>query len=1008
MLSAAKAQDINSLMSRSNQAWQDGEYLKCHQILEQVVTNFENNAASLYGPKFGTIFYRKGLCELKLANMDKRVNKKDASIAWFEKAAKSFEICYTKYPTGAKGMEETINTAHKASLQRWGEANMGMKKYKEAINLYTKFLKERERRDKILPSPGGFNINMALCYFLMEEPNIPKGIEHFETAIKNKAEMRTQDAGIVAAFLALSKAVIAEKNESAMVDFLSKNRADITLAPYQMHEFTPMFLQLAGNALEADMFTAACNLYTLIPGTQEAIHDIKVRIDQLAGRAGIKDGHTTIQLSRLQKGMEKLRDKQRTGDPAEVKVLTAMTYLHDKVGNHRGVYGCLEQLELYYNKSKKREVNLFNLVRVSSVIGEVMTTEHYGSIFLKDFPESDNVENVRRLMLSSLFFGGKYEKSLEVAETQIDKVQKGTEQHDICLFVLGGSHFYLGDFEKAQPYLKQHVEEYPKSKFIMHSEYFQASNLTRLQYWDKAAQLLDAFLAKYPEPSKNIYLPNALYDRANCHFSNSEYDPALVILNRLEDDFSDTMIIDMACNMKGNVFESTNKLEDAEKYYLRALQIAEKRENRIIAGESLSYIIGMLGAEKSGKQANPRIKEAIPYYDKFMKEYTDSPYKPQVVVYGMPPMRKVGREAEGLENLQMMITELAGKKNQAFLEECVNAYSDAFLKIEGNTPAKLKEKYYNFPGINFDDKRTLALLRIALIGVFEEQLQTAVKNKEDDLAVRYEADIKVLFNDLKSQFQPKELTNFVLIRVGDYLREKTSAPKQSLPYYEELLTRSNKGSMEFKALLGIADVMGGSDAESDNRKALTSLERVHSAAKDDPASQEKALYRMVEINDKLEDWAAVNKRARQYLDEKHSRKVAEVSYLFAKSYDERNMTEDALANYGAVYARYTGYISISAPSVKRVMEIMWDRNLEPGAQVGQGDKAIILKKSDRQTAYEEIGSKYIRSTQRIRETNKKITEAEIKIWDDVASLVKEYETSGQVKTMAEIEKERNQ
>ena len=1008
MLGVTKAQDLNTQMSQANQAWEDGLYPQCQQILEKIVKVYGGRAPLLYGPKFGVIHYRKGLCELRLADLDKRANKKEAAEKWFEKAAKSFETCYKKFPNGAKGMAESTNGSHKAALQRWAEASMGLGKYKEAIDLYSKFLAERDRgRDKILPSQGGFYINLAICHFLMEKPKIPKGIEHFETALNNKERMKTQDAGIVAAFLALSQTVIAQKKESAMVDFLNKNRAGITLKPYQMHEFSPVFFKLAGNALEADMFIAAFNLYALIPGTDEAIQDIKVRIDQLAERRGVKDGNTVIELARLKKGMEKLLKQQRSGDPDDAKVLSAMTYLQDQAGNQRGVYGTLEQLELYYNKSKKREDNLFNLVRVSSLIGEILSTEHYGSIFLKDFPESDKVEAVRQLMLSSLFFGGEYEKSLEVAQVLIDKVAKGTEQHDICVFVLGGSHFYLGNFEEAQPFLEQHVKEYPKSKFIMHSEYFQGSNLTRLQYWETAAKLLDGFLAKYPSPSVNIYLPNALYDRANCHFSESEYDPALVLLNRLESEFVSSGVIEMAYNMKGNIFESTDKRDDAEKYYLQALEVAEKRQNTIVAGESLSYIVGMLGAEKIGKKPNPRIKDAIPYYDKFMSEYRNSPYKPQVVVYGMLPMRAVNREEEGLGNLQAMITELAGKKNQAFLEECVNAYSDAFLEVKGNTPAMLKEKYYNFPGIDLSDKRTLALLRIALIGVFEEQLETARKEEEGDLVLRYEADIKVLFNDLKSQFQPKELTNFVLIRVGDYLREKTSAPKQSLPYYNELLARKDKTGMEFKALLGIADVLGGSDAPSDNRKALTSLDRVHSAAKDDPESQEKALYRIIEINDKLEDWEAVNKRARQYLDEKHTRKVAEVSYLFAKSYDERNLTEDALANYGSVYARYTGYIAISAPSVKRVMEIMWDRNLEAGAQIGSGDKAITLQKKDRQAAYEDVGSKYIRSTRRIRETNKKITDAEIAMWDDVADLVKEYETSGQVKTMAQIEEERD-
>ena len=1007
MLGAVQAQDLDTQMSQANKAWQDADYAKCQKILESIIKTYSGRAPVLYGPKFGLIYYRKGLAELKLADIDKRANKPDSSAKWFEQAAKSFETCYKKYPNGAKGMANTTNTSHKASLQRWAEATKGMKQYKEAIQLYEKFLKERDSgRDKMLPTPGGFNINLAICHFLMEKPQIPKGIGYFETAIKNKVKMKTQDAGIVAGFLALSQAVIAQKNEQAMVDFLNKNRADIILDPYKMYEFTPVFMKLASNALEADMYIAAFNLYALIPGTEEAIQDIRVRISQLAERRGIVDGSNRIELARLKKGLEKLRGQKRSGDPYDVQVLAAMAYLHDQANNQRGVFGALEQMELYYNKSKNRENSLFSLVRVSSLVDEILATEHYGSIFLDAFPESDKVESVRSLMLSSLFFGGEYKKSLEVAKVLMEKVTEGTEQHDICLFVLGGSHFYLGNFEEAQPFLKQHVKDYPKSKFALHSEYFQASNLTRLQYWEMAAKLLDEFLSKHKDPQTNIYMPNALFDRATCHFSESEYDPAMKILDRIESEFPQTVVIDMAYNMKGNIFESTGKLEDAEQFYLRALEIAEKRENDIVAGEALSYIVGMLGAEKVGKKPNPRIKEAIPYYDKFLKEYAGSPFKPQVIVYGMPSMRAVGREQEALENLEGMISELAGKKNQAFMEECVNAYSDAFLAMKGNTPAKLKEKYYNFRGIDLGDKRTLALLRIALIGVFEEQLESATKEKNEDLVIRYEADIKVLFADLKSQFQPKDLTNFVLIRVGDYLREKTSAPKQSLPYYEEVLNRKQKGGMEFKALLGIADVMGSSDSPADNRKALTSLERVHSAATDDPESQEKALFRIIEINAGLEEWEAVSTKARQYLEEKHTKKAAEVSFLYANSFDKRGLLEDALANYGLVYARYTGYIAISAPSVKRVLEIMWDRNLAAGSKVGSGDKAITLKKGDRQSAYEEIGSKYISSTRRIYETNKNITDDEKSLWKDVADLVQEYENSGDVKTLAQIKEEK--
>lgn len=1006
-LGSVKAQDLTTYMSQANKAWEARQYDKCQAIFERITTSYGDRAPVLYGPKFGVIWYRKGLCELKLAGIAKRSNNLDNAAKWFEEAAQSFESCYKKFPNGAAGMPQSTNTAHKASLQRWAEAKMGLEEYKEANKFYQKFLAERDKtRDKLLPTPGGFYINLAICHFLMEKPQIPVGIRHFETALKNKRKMRTSDSGIVAAFLALSQAVIIKKNEKAMVDFLNQNRSDITLDPYQMYEFTPMFLKLAGNAMAEEMYIAAFNLYALIPDTEEVIQDIRVRLDQLAGRRGVRDGLRVINADRLKKGLSKMQAKLRAGDPHDVQVLTAMCYLHDQAGNQRGVYGALEQLELYYKKSKKREGNLFNLVRVSSLVGEIFATEHYGSIFIEKFPKSDKVESVRRMMLSSLFFGGEYEKSLEVAKLMIDQLTEGSEQHDICLFVLGGSHFYLGHFDKAQPFLDRHVKEYPKSKFIMHSEYFQGSNLTRLQYWERAATLLDTFLKKYPEDEKNIYLPNALYDRANCHFSESEYQPALELLNRLEENYPDNVVIDMAYNMKGNIFESTGKFENAEEYYILALKTAEKRQNNVVAGEALSYLVGMLGVEKRGpkKAPNPRIKDAVPYYDKFMKGYSDSPFKPQVLVHGMPPMRAVGREQEGLDNLQAIITELAGRERQFYLEECVNAFSKAFLEKKGNTPEQLKELYYNFPGIDLANKRTLALLRIAVIGVYEDELKKA-KNEEDaDLVVKYEAGIKSLFKDLKATFDPKDLTNFVLLRVGDYLREKTSAPKQALPYYEQLLKNEDKfGAM--KARLGIADVMGRLDSPEDNRKAITMLDEVLERAKDDPKTMENALFRQVEIFAKISDWEGCEKKAREYLAAKHTKKTAEVSFLFAVSFDRRNMTEDALAYYGAVFARYMGYVKISAPSTKRVMEILWDRNLAKGDTVGSGDKEQTLKKGDRQAAYEDVGWKYVAATRRIRETNKDMTDTEKEIWDEVAALVKEYESSGQVKTMDQIRAE---
>ncbi len=1010
MFGTVKAQNLQALLSNANTAHKQGDYAACHGILTRVTEKFGKRAPMLYGPKFGVVYYRKGLCELKLAGIAKRARQSADSKKWFEAAATSFEACYTKFPNGAANMPPTKNTAHKQALQRWAETQMGIKNYDEALRLYEKYLAERDpKQDKLQPSIGGFSINLAIGNFLKTEPNIDEGIGKFEQALVNKDKWRTSDAGIIAAFLALSQAVVKQDKESAMVDFLNKNRADLTLEPYQMYEFSPLFFKLAANALEVDMNVAALNLYSMIPSSELILQDIQMRINQLPGRRGIVDGNNTIEVARLTKDLESLKAKISSGDPDDVGILTAMCFLHDKVGNQRGVYGGLQTLERYYSKSSKRETNLYNLVRVSSLIGHIMETEKYGKIFLDTFPESDKAEGVRRMMLISLFFAGEYEKCLEIAEANIDVLPEKTEQHDTCLFVLGGSNFYLGRFDNAESWIDKHIESYPESKFIMHSRYFQASNQTRLQYWGKAAKLLDKFFEDYPDPGVNIYTSIALFDRATCHFSESEYEPALVILTRLEEEFPNSSMIDMAYNLRGNVHESMSDFEDAETYYKRALEVAEQRENDSVAAEALSYLVGMLAAQKGPDKDNPlpRLKDAIPFYDHFMEKYKPTPFKPQVVVHGMAAMKAVGREQEGLDNLQNVITSLAGKERQFFLEESVNAFSDFFLQKEGNTPEMLKDLYYEFPGIDLTNKRVLALLRIAVIGVFEDQLKTlvAAESKEaKEQALKYNAGIKVLFKDLKAEFDPAELTNFVLLRIGDYLRTKTAAPKQALPYYEELLTRKDKFG-EYKARLGIADVLGDSDSLDDNKKAILSLEDVMQRAKDDLQIQEEALFRIVELSGKIGDWAKCETSCRSYLDAKYTKKAAQVSYLFAVSFDKRNMNQDALFYYGNVYNRYRGFILISAPSVQRVMEIMWESDKKAGEQVVVGDKTQTLKMDERQTCYQKIGIPFINGTRPIRETNKDITDEEKALWDSLAALVKKYENSGLIKTMEQVRAE---
>ena len=976
LVTTARAQqgnDLGTLVTNSLTHMNAEEWVKALQLLTEASDRYGKNAATLFGPKFGVVWYRRGFCELKLAK--------------YADAMKSFEKCYRDFPNKGGQVEGGGNPYQARALLKWGEAAQGAEDWQQAIRMYKKFLEERDKsRDKF--PRGAFYINMAICHFKLAK--IPEGIENLEIAIKNKEVFPTPDAGIVAGFQALVSAVIEKREEQALLDFIDKNRAEIIIEPFEMTPYSKLFMKLAADAVNAQMERAAMALYQMVPASEVAIQDLKVRIAQIGTRRGVMDLGRAVSLKEMQDGLAEIEKSVSEGKETEATALAAMAFMHEtKFGNARAAFAAYEQLELYHKKDKeKRENNLYNLVRTSSVIGEVFVTEQYGSIFLKAFPDSKHVPAVRRMMLTSLFYEGEYKKCIEVASVMVDALPAGSLEHDICLHVLGGSYYYEGDYQKAQPLLDEHAEKYAQSKFRQAALYFQASNLSRLQFWGKAAKLLDAFFEAYPDASQNVFFPFALFDRANCHYAENEYEPALEKLNQLEKDFPTAEVMDMAYNLKGNVLQTEEKFDEAETCYKKALELAERRENRGVISEALYYLVAMLGEKMRGKEENPRIKEAVPFADKFWELYPDSPYKTQVAVSQIYAMDAVGRGEEGLERLRDVIGDMASDQGAVGLEEAINSYTKAYL--DKHTPEELKEHYYAFPKIKAGDKPARALLRIAVIGVFEDLLKGS---ESDDDKRNAEAMIKVLFQELKRDFVPKDLSNYILVRLGDYLRTRTSAPREALPYFDEALNRTDK-SYRFPALFGRADVLAGGNQE-ELAKAEGDLRLVFTDS-NDRNEKESALYRIIQVEMNKGEYEKAEKSCMEYLDRdglNFAQHAPQVGMMLAQSFEKRGMINDALSMYLKLWSSQMGLISVSGPAMEAWMKLSWERNL---TAAGEGGKA------DRQGAYEG-GWAYIDLTKRFFD---KMTPSDQELWKKVKALVDEYEKFPGIKTMAEIKAEK--
>ncbi|MGB0992711.1 MAG: hypothetical protein ACPG32_09610 [Akkermansiaceae bacterium] len=585
-------------------------------------------------------------------------------------------------------------------------------------------------------------------------------------------------------------------------------------------------------------------------------------------------------------------------------------------------------------------------------------------------------------MARAFFTKANYAQALELA--QASNYKQGTHGHDTSLFIKAGSHFYLGNFAKAQPLLDKHHDLYPQSKLAMHSMYFQGSNLTRLQKWDDAEVLLKDFLDEYKDPKTNIYYANALYDLANCSYTNNKLQSGIAYTKQIEKMAPNSVVIDMAYALRGNLEESLGNRDTAEIYYKKALKIAENGGNPAVAGESLSYLIGMLGAKRVNRKTNPRILDAIPYLDKMWKHHQNSPYLPQAVVFGRDAMKKAGRGDEQLKMLRAVIAKISQKQDPIFLEECINAYTDAFINDGGNL-TDLEKLYTQFPGLNKEDQRTRSLLKLSLIGEMESQLQSL----DGDKKTKLQATINRNFNQL-AKLSPNDLSNFALLRVGDHLKNNAKDMEAALPFYMEVISRADNFGRN-RARQEVGEILSQSTDPNKRTRGLAILEKICTEALDDSRARAKARYTIIQAHAKAEQWDLLEKQARKFLDEKHTRHAAEVPYLFALSFDKREMRNDALFYYSMVYSRYMGYLKISTPSVHRVCEILWQRNKQKGDTVTAGEeKKLVLQQSDRKSAIS-IGKRFLRTTKRIRTTNKKISDKEKSNWDKLEKLIQEYE-----------------
>lgn len=916
--------------------------------LNEIVTRYgQEDALKTIGPQFGVIWFRKGLCELKLRKWDH--------------AAKSFEICYRDFPNGPSAAGENANVFQKRALLKWGEAAMGAGKWELAVNQFQKFIEERDKATDTF-SQGAFYINVAICNYQLGR--IPAGNLNLEIAISNKTEFPTPDSGIVAGFEALVGATITTRNEQALLDFISKNRGGITFEPYEMGTFSSNVMKLGADAFAAKMPAAALAIYQLVPSSESVIDDLRARIHSLGPLPEISAGGELLVKKELENRLVSAEAAYRGSAATEIVKLAAAAMIHESYGNLRGAHAAYEQLVLHYPDAERREDYLFNLIRLGIAIGEPMEiTAESASSFIQEYPSSANASTVRQLTLLSLFQSGKYQDALNLASSTLGALKEGTPEHEQVLHTIGGSLYYLGQYQKAKVVLDEHAATYPEGPNAQAAMYFRASNLAKLREWEEALTMLSIFITQYPEAASNPFLPFALYDRAACRFAIGAPDAALADIGRLLKDFPEISITENALTLQGNVLRSLERMDDSKKSYLQALEIAEKRKNRAVAAEDLLHLVSLLSEHAP--------KEAVHYAERYWKGYAGNrSVDPQVAIAGLKPFTTVGRPDEALKRLQGIIASLAMSDQAYALENAIKAYSRAYLTM--HTAEQLDSHFSSFPGIPPEDQATRALLRMAVISSYE---QLAKSSK--DLAVQQSCNARImkLFQELKSSLSAKDLPTPILLQLADHLRENTSAPREAISFYEEALSRQ-EATYRFPALFGRGDTWSRSSSVDERQKAINDFETIYEQTRN-RSEKEYALFRMVETYASNEDHVAVIQHARLYQDPKvqYTKFGPEVNLFLARSLQETGELDEAISTYSKVWSMPDTAVRLTSFAMKSWMELLWSRN-QPG------DRKIAL----------EGATKYLEAT---RPRLEKMPSDESTLWHEIEQFIRAQTTASE-------------
>ncbi len=890
--------NIGSLFNKSTEAMASEEWEKALFYLDRIISEYgDESSVAEIGPKFGVMHYRRGFSLARKGD--------------FDGAIEAYKVCMEQFPNKPETPAEQRNPLVANAILESAAIKQRQGKFAEAVELYEKFKARAAEAPEGSFSKAFFFIEAGTCYVKTGE--MEKGMAIIEQAFDQAKSINATGKDLFRGFLSLVEGWTESPQDPEEVEkvahaFLDKYGSSLTVSAYDKSRFNfnPRLIEGARKASVAGMHTLALRFYSMVATTSDVIEDLRRRAAEFGGAS-----------AKLQEAIDQEKAKLNDPEGIDLVALFGIANTYQQLGNFRAGFAVYDYLEYAYPETKHRADILFGAFQCSASVGDDATAVVFGDTLLNEFPDYENRDKAIGLFVTKLFFAGDYEQALQRATEMRADVKEGSKEKEIVDFVIPGSLFYLGRYAESIPELKLFIENYPDSPYLETVRRLDGLGSVIEQDWESAANKLDSFIEDYPD-SKMI--GDVLVDRAVTHYSLSQYDETLKVVQVLRVEHAGSENIDRALNLAGDVHYSREDYPKAEEAYLKALEAAERRQHDDPHAHATAQLITVCSAQE-------KWEDVVKWYDTFFSRHSGNRREAQVAVGGMDGLKQTGRIEDGLVNLEKVIVRTANSEAAAEsddLERTMGSYATYYGDEKG--AAELEERLLEFPDHGMPLPPLLrAWLMMSRIDVYEDPA-----NKEAFAAV--DAKTKVAYSEL-AEFDKSILPPYILVKVGRQLRGKGD-PLQAVPWFEEVQGRG-PGEYTGVADLGMAQIMAASGDSAKEEEALGMFDKVV-ATYPGEKYEEEAMVDKAHLLFKREDWNNAALTYQKIFENKRWKKDRElVVFNMGLAFERAGDAEMALNAYTAFFAPpYESKVDYSAEARVRAAELQYGR--------GNKEKAFSL------------------------------------------------------------------